>query len=198
MSATGFLRPADITPAVQVLFDEDVADPGYVMNVSRLWANQPEEMISLLSLAKQMSLPGELSKRERTVLLAAALSALGDSYCTLVWGSRLALASDADTAAGVIRGNDEGLDANEQALARWARRVARDPSAISEQDVQALRDAGYDDSRIFAITAFVGLRLAFAIINGALGVLPDADLRKSAPGPVLDAVTFGRSIEPAS
>ena len=198
MSATGFLRPAEVTPEVQEVFDEDVADPGYVMNVSRLWAYQPDGLKDLLSLARQLSLPAELSKRERGVLLAASLSALGDSYCTLVWGSRLAKASDADTAAGVIQGRDDGLDASDRALARWARLVARDPSGISEDDVQALRDAGFDDSRIFAVTAFVGLRLAFATINGALGVLPDAGLRTSAPRPVLDAVTFGRPIETGS
>jgi hypothetical protein len=42
---------------------------------------------------------------------------------------------------------------------------------------------------------FVALRLAFSTVNDALGVLPDAALRSTAPRVVLDAVTVGRPIE---
>ncbi len=50
----------------------------------------------------------------------------------------------------VIRGGTDGLDDAEQALARWARLVATDPNAIDADDVQALRDVGFDDQQIFA------------------------------------------------
>ncbi len=50
-------------------------------------------------------------------------------------------------------------------MAAWARKVARNPSATTPADVQALRDAGLGDGQIFAITAFVALRLAFSTIN---------------------------------
>jgi alkylhydroperoxidase family enzyme len=88
-----------------------------------------------------------------------------------------------------------GLSTSERAMAGWARKVARDPNATSAADVQALRDAGFSDSQIFTITVFVALRLAFATVNDALGVLPDAALRATTPGAVLDAVTMGRPIE---
>jgi hypothetical protein len=42
---------------------------------------------------------------------------------------------------------------------------------------------------------FVALRLAFSTVNDALGLLPDAAYRSTAPQVVLDAVTFGRPIE---
>ena len=61
-------------------------------------------------------------------------------------------------------------------------------------DVEPLRAVGYDDAQILAVTAFVALRLAFSTVNDALGVRPDQQLRSAAPGPVLDAVTFGRPI----
>jgi hypothetical protein len=41
---------------------------------------------------------------------------------------------------------------------------------------------------------FVALRLAFSTINDALGVLPDAALRTTAPEAVRDAVSYGRPI----
>jgi hypothetical protein len=43
------------------------------------------------------------------------------------------------------------------------------------------------------MTTFVALRLAFSTVNDALGAAPDAALRRSVPGPVQDAVTFGRT-----
>ena len=79
--------------------------------------------------------------------------------------------------------------------APWRRGRARSPgtpNATAARDLQPLRDAGYDDAQIVAITVFVALRLAFAIVNDALGARPDRELLASAPASVRDAVAFGR------
>ncbi len=110
------------------------------------------------------------------------------------WGNRLAGEAGAELAGAVLRGEDDGLDSAEQALARWARQVVVDPNATDGAGVQALRDVGYDDAQIFAITAFVAFRLAFSTVNDALGARPDRALREAAPAPVRDAITFGRPV----
>lgn len=194
----GFLAVPETTPEAQQIFDEDIADLGYVMNVSRLWAYQPATVSGLFDLLRQANSTDGLSLRQRSILVAACASAFGDSYCSLAWGNRLAKATDAHTAASVLRGVDDGLSTSERVMAGWARKVARDPSGTSAADVQALRDAGFTDSQIFTITVFVALRLAFSTVNDALGVLADADLRTAVPGSVLDAVTFGRPIDGAA
>jgi alkylhydroperoxidase family enzyme len=102
----------------------------------------------------------------------------------------------ADVAAAVIRGEDDDLDAEARALVRWARSVATDPNAIEAGAVQGLRDAGFDETQIFAITTFVALRLAFSTVNDALGAAPDFQLGRSTPAPVVSAVTFGRPLGP--
>jgi alkylhydroperoxidase family enzyme len=165
------------------------------MNVSRLWAYQPTTMTGLFNLLRQANAGDRLSLRQRIILVAAGASAFGDSYCSLVWGAKLAAASHAQTAADVLRGIDDGLSTSERVMAHWARMVARDPSHTTAGNVQALRDAGFSDAQIFTITVFVALRLAFSTVNDALGLPPDAALRSTAPDVVLDAVTFGRSIE---
>jgi uncharacterized peroxidase-related enzyme len=194
-SAVGFLRAPKPTPESQRIFDQDVAEVGYVMNASRLWAHQPATMAGLFDLLRQANSADGLSVRQRGILIAACASAFGDSYCSLVWASRLAAASDARTAAAVLSGTDAGLDTGERVMARWARKVARDPNATTADDVQELRDAGFTDEQIFTMTVFVALRLAFSTVNDALGVPPDAALRSTTPDTVLDTVTFGRSIE---
>jgi uncharacterized protein YciW len=195
MNGSGFLDVPQPTAEAQLIFDEDVADLGFVMNTSRLWAYQPVTMNGLFDLLRQVNVSDRLSLRQRYILVSACASAFGDSACALAWGSKLAGATDANTAASVLRGKDDGLTISEQAMASWARKIARDPNDTTATDVQVLRDAGFTDSQIFTITVFVALRLAFSTVNDALGMLPDAAFRTIAPGAVLDAVTFGRPID---
>lgn len=101
---------------------------------------------------------------------------MGDSYCSLAWGSRLAAAADPDVAAGVLRGHDGGLTHAERALVSWARQVAGDPNTI------------------IAVTTFLGLRIAFSTVNDASGAQPDRAFASAAPQAALDAVGYGRPI----
>ena len=193
-----FLQEPPVSADVQALFDEDLADGGYVWNVSRLWAHQPGTVSQLFELMSAAFRPSGLSFRQRGILVTAAASALGDSYCALAWGGKLGEASDAALAAGILTGSDDGLTAQEQAITAWARKVVRDPNATTPADIQALRDTGLEDGQIFAITAFVALRLAFSTINDALGAQPDAQLAQSLPPEVREAVTYGRPVAEAS
>lgn len=193
-SDAGFLDVPEPSANVQRRYDDDVEEVGYVMNVSKLWAHQPTAQEGLFALMGQAARAGALTFRQRVILVAACASALGDAYCSLTWGNKLAGEVGADMAAGVLRGDDARLDPPERALARWARQITRDPNATSAGDVQALRDAGYDDAQIFAVTAFVALRIAFSTVNDALGARPDHALGQTVPAPVRDAVTFGRPV----
>src|SRR5580658_4349241 len=190
-----FLTEPEISQQVQALYDEDLADGGFVWNVTRLWAHQPETVQQLFELMSQAFRASGLGFRQRGILVTATASALGDSYCSLAWGGKLGKASDPALAAGVLNGSDAGLTDQEKAMAAWARKVARDPNATTPADIQALRDSGLDDGQIFAITAFVALRLAFSTINDALGAQPDAQLAKPLPCEVSEAVTYGRPVD---
>ncbi|MDQ6855935.1 MAG: hypothetical protein M3Z57_02525 [Candidatus Dormibacteraeota bacterium] len=194
MPVIGFLSVPEQTAEAQSLFDDDVSELGYVMNSSKLWAYQPGTVDGLFDLMRKATSTNRLSVRQRGILVTACASTLGDSYCSLAWGSKLAQASDAQTASGVLRGQDDTLTPAELAMAGWARKVARDPNGTSAADVQELRDAAFGDDQIFAITVFVALRIAFSTVNDALGLCPDAALRSTAPQEVLEAVTFGRPI----
>ena len=189
-----FLAEPPVSAQVQALHDEDLADSGYVWNVSRLWAHQPDTLKQLFGLMSEAFTPSGLTFRQRGILVTAAASALGDSYCSLAWGGKL----DAAVAAGVLNGTDAGLTDQEKAMAAWARKVARDPNATTPADIQALHDTGLDDGQIFAITAFVALRLAFSTINDSLGAQPDTQLAQSLPREVREAVTYGRAVAQAS
>ena len=75
---------------------------------------------------------------------------------------------------------------------------ARSPNSATAQEVQKLRDVGFSDADIFAMTVFVALRLALSTVNDALGAHPDAEYRTVAPPAVLASVTYGRPVGPAA
>lgn len=191
----GFLAAPAPSPAGENLCDDDIEELGYVMNVSRLWGYLPETVEGLFGLMGQAVRAGSLTLRQRGILVAACASTLGDSYCSLAWGAKLAKEAGPDLAGDILRGDDSRLEPSEAALARWARQVVSDPNATNAADVQSLRDAGYDDDQIFAVTAFVALRLAFSTINDALGARPDRELAGAVPQQVRDAVAFGRPVD---
>ena len=165
------------------------------MNASKLWAHDPAALEGLSDLLGLVTRTGSLAYRQRAVLVASCASALGDSYCSLAWGTKLAAEAGVDVAERVLRGDDTSLDDSERMLARWARQLARDPNSTTSGDVAAMRAAGFDDAQIFAITVFVALRIAFSTVNDALGALPDRQLGVEAPAEVLDVVArFGRPI----
>ncbi len=157
-------------------------------------AHQPDTLKQLFGLMSEAFTPSGLTFRQRGILVTAAASALGDSYCSLAWGGKLGKACDAAIAAAVLNGSDAGLSDQEKAMAARARKVARDPNGTAPSDIQALRDSGLDDGQIFAITAFVALRLAFSTVNDSLGAQPDAQLAQSLPAEVREAVTYGRPV----
>jgi alkylhydroperoxidase family enzyme len=191
---SSFLSAPPVTAAVQALHDDDVDDVGYVMNATHVWSHQPQTLAGLFELLGRVGAEGGFTLRERGILVAATAASLGDSYCALAWGAKLSAATDPTLAAGVIGSTDEGLTPCEHAMATWARAVAADPNGTTAADVQALRDTGFDDPQIFAMTTFVALRIAFSTVNDALGAAPDAGLRHTAPAEVQDAVTFGRPV----
>jgi uncharacterized peroxidase-related enzyme len=192
-----FLREPPASEAAARLYEDDLASDGYVGNLTRLWAWRPDVLESFTDLRSGLGGASTLAPRELAVLVAATAAARGDAYCALAWGTRLAAASDDETAATVLAGGSPpSLSSREAALAEWARAVVGDPNATTAADVARLRTAGLDDREIFEATAFVAFRLAFSTVNDALGAAPDAQLAAEAPEPVRRAVSFGRS--PAS
>jgi uncharacterized peroxidase-related enzyme len=180
--------------AVEEAYESDRSSDGYIWNVTRVWAWRPDLAELFSGIRSHLMETSALGDRDFAVLVASTAGALGDSYCSLAWGRKLAALTDGETAAAVVAGREaEALSAREAALADWARQVVRDPNATTPADVDALRRAGLGDREIFDATLFIGLRLAFSSVNDALGTAPDHQLAEAAPDVLRAAVSFGRS-----
>jgi uncharacterized peroxidase-related enzyme len=188
-----FLTPAEENDAARQLYESDREGLGFVMNLSRLWARRADFLSAFSNARALLTRHSSLAPRELAVLVCATAGNLGDSYCALAWGERLASQSDAAVAAAVLAGLPHAaLTPREQALMDWTRKVVKHPNDTRPTDVEALRVAGLSDQEIFEATAFVAMRLAFSTVNDALGAAPDAELVERAQPKVRAAVSFGR------
>ncbi len=190
-----FLNPPPESEAVERLFQQDLKDWGFVMNLSRLWAWRPEVYEAFVGARTALTVSSTLSKRDLGVMVCATAAQLGDAYCALAWGGRLAHAASPAVAAAVIADDAPGdapLTARDRALAAWARQLVADPNATTADSVDALRAAGLSEREIFEATVYIALRLAFSTVNDALGASPDREVAEAAPPEVRAAVRFGR------
>ena len=78
-----FLDQPESGDGAERMFDDDEKYMGWVMNVSKLWAWQPESQRVLFDLLGSVS--DGFSMRERALLVAACASTFGDSYCSMAW-----------------------------------------------------------------------------------------------------------------
>jgi uncharacterized peroxidase-related enzyme len=181
------------TAEAQAYLDKDREQSGYVANFERAWAWRPDIAEAFGAIRQKLMDQSSLTPRETALIVCATAGTLGDSYCSLAWGSRLAGLAGPGLAAGVLRGTDSAeLTVRERALLRWVQQVVRDPNLATLQQVDELRVAGLSDREIFEATVFTALRLAFSTVNDALGARPDAQLAAAVPPEVRAAVTYGR------
>ena len=187
-----FLREPNTSEALSYLEQEQAA-AGYVMNLERAWAWRPDIALSFGALRQQLTDHSSLSAREIALLVCATARALGDSYCSLAWGTRFAKLAAPETAADILMDIDSAsLSPRERSLRAWAQLVVSDPNGTTQLQVDDLRRAGLSDREIFEATTYVALRLAFSTVNDALGAQPDRQLAEAAPAAVQAAVSYGR------
>ena len=190
-----FLEEPAPSAGQERLYAADVADHGYVWDLTRVWAHQPEAKEQVMALFASTANAAGLTPRDKAVIVVAQAAAIGDSYCAAAWGKRLSDWADPQTAVAALTADDEPFSEREQALAAWARTVARSPGSSTPQDIQRLRDAGFKEPQVVALTIFAGLRTAFSSINSALGARPDMALVETLDPAVRKAVTWGRTLE---
>ena len=167
---------------------------GFVMNLTRAWAWRPDVFEGFAALRNQLTNASTLSRRDQAVIVCATAAQLGDSYCCYAWGRTLVQEGGPESAAAIIKATDsDALTRRDRALAAWARKVAAAPNATSDADVESLRQEGFSERDIFEATAFIAFRLAFSMVNDALGVQPDWQLAETAHPAVGQAITFGRA-----
>lgn len=137
---------------------------GSVPNMFRLVATSPAALESYLDLSGTLnkgSLPAQT--RERIALAVAEIN--GCDYCLSAHtylGKHLAKLDDAEITANR---NGASNDPKAHAAVRFAVKVVHERGHVTEDDINAVKAAGYDDAQVIEIVLHVALNTWTNYIN---------------------------------
>ena len=137
---------------------------GVVPNMFRLISNSPAALEGYLSLSGALN-KGALTAPTRERIALAVAEANGCSYCLSAHtylGKNLAKLDDAE-----ITNNRRGAsgDPKADAALRFAVKLVRERGHVGEDDLRAVKAAGYDDAQVIEIVLHVALNTWTNLIN---------------------------------
>ena len=154
----------DAPEAARPLLEAVKKKLGIVPNLFRLVANSPAALEGYLSLSGALekgALPAQT--RERIALAVAEINGCG--YCLSAHtyiGRNLAKLDDAEITANR---NGASNDPKADAAVRFAVRVTEARGHVSDEDVRAVKAAGYSDAQVVEIVQHVALNTWTNYIN---------------------------------
>jgi uncharacterized peroxidase-related enzyme len=182
---------------VRAWYDEQAARWGYLPNYAAAFASRPE--VARAWTALNVAVRDGMDRRRFEVATIAAAQALRSTYCTAAHSMFLRDVCNDESTMLSIAADPEGgsLDATDQAVIAFSRKVALDAAAIDQDDVDELRAVGLTDNDIADIVFAVAARSFFAKVLDGVGVHADHQLGKSFGPEVADQLTVGRPIDVA-
>ena len=164
----------EATGAALEMYERQENHWGYVPNYSKVFSHRPEVMARWGRMLAEIRRPVD-DRRFELVTFVAAIE-LKHSACSLAHGKQLAdMIGDAAVMAIADGRESDVLPADEVAIVRFARNIARDARKITSGQVEALKTIhGLTDEDIFDIAAIAAGRSFFTKILDALGSEPDS------------------------
>jgi len=188
--------PDEATGAVAEIYESDRAIHGRVPNFAQAFSPQPEVYAAWRELNGTIKAGMDLRRYELATIAAARR--LRSSYCMLAHGAVLAdRFMDADAVRAVAADPaTAGLDAVDTAVMALAEKVAADATAVTQEDVDRLRELGLPDAEVLGVVLAAAVRCFFSKVLDGIGALPDREYAAMAPA-LRDALTVGRPIATA-
>jgi uncharacterized peroxidase-related enzyme len=186
--------PADGAPAaVARMYETDRTAGGELPNSTRAFSHRPDVYAAWQQLSAAIRAGMDLRRYELATVAAARR--LRSSYCVLAHGSVLAerfMEPDAVRAL-VADHRNAGLDAVDVAVMDLADKVAADATAVTQADVDRLRELGLTDAEITDVVMAAAARCFFSKALDGLGARPDAEYGALDPA-LREVLTVGRPI----
>ncbi|SFZ77845.1 carboxymuconolactone decarboxylase family protein [Chitinimonas taiwanensis] len=174
MSRIALITPDMATIEQQVLLQAPDKPSGRVPNLLRILANSPSALrafLGLQGLAREGSL--DLPTRERIAIALAQKN--GSAYCL---SAHTQLGSQAGLSGAEMDANRLGdsHDAKAAVAVRFACRLIEQRGDLSNDELQAMRDAGYREAEIIEVITHAGLNFLSNLISKVSQVEIDSPL----------------------
>lgn len=163
MSRLNPTTPEEADSEAKAVLDKVGAQFGFVPNMFRTLASNPAVLDVVMTL--QGKTRGFLDAKTRHTIALAVSEANGCDYCLALHtysSSELGGMSSEDIA---LARSGRSIDAKRAAAARFAQRVVETRGKVSDDDIVAVRKAGYTDPEILAIVTLSVQALLTNFIN---------------------------------
>ena len=169
---------------------------GFVPNYAKVFSHRPEVMGLWAQL--QAGIRKHMDRRRFELVTFAAAHALRSTLCSLAHGKALTTWFSEQDVLAIARGEvPESLTAAEAAMLDYSRKVARDATSVTAEDVEALKRHQFSDAEIFDIAGTAAARAFWTKLLEGLGVEAEPSLRDM-KGELREALVVGRPLDPAA
>ena len=147
---------------IKAIYEQNRAKVGFVPNVFRAYSRRPEHFRAFMQYHDVlMRAPGGLSRAEREAIVVAVSSENRCQYCMTAHGAALRVVGKDAVLAEQIANNWRTADLTPRLrqILTFASRVNEPAFAATDEEIEAMRAAGFSDDDIWdiaAIAAFFG------------------------------------------
>jgi len=173
-------------------FERQRASWGYLPNYAHAFATRPDVAEAWTALGNAVG--KGMERRRYELATIAAARTLRSTYCLAAHSKFLRDdVGDETTMRSIVDDPSlAGLDPTDRAVMEFAALVARDASAVTQADVQRLKDHGLTDADVVDVVFAAAARTFFTKVLDALGVQADAQLGETFDPETRQKVTVGR------
>lgn len=167
---------------LQQLFEMDAETYGQPSLFARALANNPDVLAARQEYVSTLTETGGLDERLTELVYATVATANDCEYCVASHTDRLVehIGLEDDTVTALTEPDadlDETLSQREQTVVSVAKSIATDPKRVSAEDIESLRDVGFDDEGIIELVIVAGAGISATVVAETLNILPqDGDL----------------------
>jgi uncharacterized peroxidase-related enzyme len=162
---------SEATGLTAEIYDDDTRSLGYVTTQTRAMAINPEVFQAFEAMLGAIGASMDLRRYELVTLAAAR--AIGSTHCLLAHGAKSLKVFSEDELAAVARDyGNAGLTPAEVGMMKYAEKLSRNATAMTDADTLELRSQGFTDREIMDITLAAAARnfLSRAILALAVDV----------------------------
>lgn len=163
MPRLNLVAPAQAEGELKEIYDGLKKKSGKVVNIFQGMGNSPAALKAYLSMSSALA-EGELSPAERELVYLAVSENNGCHYCvsahTLV-AKKVGLNEEQALAARLFRSSDDRA----AALLAFVRKVIDTRGHVTDDDLAAVRQAGYSDGQIAEAVGYIGLATFSNLFN---------------------------------
>lgn len=193
-----FIRPVAEADAPQVVADQYSADRsawGFLPEFSEVFSHHPDAYAAWKQLIT--AIRGQMDTRRCELITLAVARTVRSSYCSMAHGKLLADRwYGPDGVAAIMADHRKaGLDEVDVAVMDFAAKSASDPTTITAEDVEALRDIGLSERDILDVVLATAARCFFATVVESFAAGPDPELMDPLPRSLRETLLVGRRPE---